>query len=495
MKKVFFGIGLIAIIAKISGFARELVLSYFFGASAITDAYIIALTIPTVIFNFVGVGFNSGYIPIYSMIKKRYGQEEAIKFTTNFLNLLLVVCTVIYLFGMFFTAEIVKLFASGFSIETLEMATNFTRICFVGIYIVVIISIFSAFLQANGSYYVVAFLSVPMNLVYIIGTYIAYKKGIEYLPIFSVLAISIQLVLLYFPLKTNNYRYRFYLKINDNNIKRILYLSVPAIIGGSLEQINYLIDKTIASRVMVGGISILNYASRLNIAIIGILLSTVISILFPKISLLVSERKINELKLYIKKTVNLVIIFCLPLSLWIMVYSKEIIAVVFGRGKFDENMIYITSKCLFYYTSGFIFMVLREIVTKIYYSFKDTKTPVINSGIGIILNIVLNIVLSIYMGISGIAFATSISLVVTTILLTYKLKKKYGDFYIQEIIFTFLKVFVISIILVSLIYLIKQFLIEFNIFVQIIVPSVVVGILYLSSIFFYFSEIKEIVKK
>ena len=178
-----------------------------------------------------------------------------------------------------------------------------------------------------------------------------------------------------------------------------------------------------------------------------------------------------------------------------MVYSKEIIAIVFGRGKFDENMIYITSKCLFYYTSGFIFMVLREIVTKIYYSFKDTKTPVINSGIGIILNIVLNIVLSIYMGISGIAFATSISLVVTTILLTYKLKKKYGDFYIQEIIFTFLKVFVISIILVSLIYLIKQFLIEFNIFVQIIVPSIVVGILYLISIFFYFSEIREIVKK
>jgi len=63
---------------------------------------------------------------------------------------------------------------------------------------------------------------------------------------------------------------------------------------------------------MVGGISILNYASRLNIAIIGILLSTVISVLFPKISLLVSERKIDELKIYVRKTVSLIIIFCLP---------------------------------------------------------------------------------------------------------------------------------------------------------------------------------------
>ena len=55
MKKIFFGIGLIAIIAKISGFARELALSYFFGASEVTDAYLISLTIPTVIFNFINI--------------------------------------------------------------------------------------------------------------------------------------------------------------------------------------------------------------------------------------------------------------------------------------------------------------------------------------------------------------------------------------------------------------------------------------------------------
>ncbi|WP_427171847.1 murein biosynthesis integral membrane protein MurJ [Fusobacterium nucleatum] len=495
MKKVFFGVGLIAIIAKISGFARELALSYFFGASAITDAYIIALTIPTVIFNFVGVGFNSGYIPIYSMIKKRSGQDEAIKFTTNFLNLLLVICTGIYIIGMIFTPNIIKIFASGFTDETLKLTTNFTRICFVGVYIVVMVSIFSAFLQANNSFYVVAFLSVPMNIIYIIGTYVAYKKGIKYLPIFSILAISIQLLFLYFPMKKNKYKYSFYLKIQDNNIKRILYLSIPAIIGGSLEQINYLIDRTIASRVMVGGISILNYASRLNIAIIGILLSAVISVLFPKISLLVSERKIDELKIYVRKTVSLIIIFCLPFSLWIMVFSKEIITVVFGRGLFDKNMIETTSKCLFYYTSGFIFMLLREVITKIYYSFKDTKTPVINSGIGIILNIVLNIVLPIYMGISGIAFATSIALVLTTILLVYKLKKKYGDFYIKRILFTFFKVLITSILMTIATYFFKQFLINYSIIIQIIVPSIIIGILYLIFIFFSFNEVSEILKK
>ena len=140
-------------------------------------------------------------------------------------------------------------------------------------------------------------------------------------------------------------------------------------------------------------------------------------------------------------------------------------------------------------------MVLREVITKIYYSFKDTKTPVINSGIGIILNIILNIILAIYMGISGIAFATSISLVLTTILLAYKLKKKYGDFYIKRILFTFLKVLIISILMMIATYFLKQFLINYSIIIQIIVPSIIIGILYLIVIFFSFNEVKEILKK
>jgi len=78
MKKIIIIVVIFNLISKVLAFFRELSLAYFFGASEVTDAYLISLTIPTVIFNFVGIGFNSGYIPIYSMIKKRSGQDEAI---------------------------------------------------------------------------------------------------------------------------------------------------------------------------------------------------------------------------------------------------------------------------------------------------------------------------------------------------------------------------------------------------------------------------------
>ena len=49
MKKIAFSVMIITILSKFLGFGREIVLSYVYGASAITDAYLISQTIPAVI--------------------------------------------------------------------------------------------------------------------------------------------------------------------------------------------------------------------------------------------------------------------------------------------------------------------------------------------------------------------------------------------------------------------------------------------------------------
>ncbi|WDC84192.1 hypothetical protein PL321_18410 [Caloramator sp. mosi_1] len=60
---------IITVLSKILGFAREVTLSYFYGANNITDAYLISLTIPSVIFAFLGVALGTGFIPIFNEIK------------------------------------------------------------------------------------------------------------------------------------------------------------------------------------------------------------------------------------------------------------------------------------------------------------------------------------------------------------------------------------------------------------------------------------------
>ncbi len=106
---------IITIISKIFGFIREIILSYFYGASSISDAYLISLTIPGVIFSFIGgVGISTGYTPVYSNIQQKYGEKEGDRFTSNLTNILVIISTLLIIFGLIFTETLVKLFATGF---------------------------------------------------------------------------------------------------------------------------------------------------------------------------------------------------------------------------------------------------------------------------------------------------------------------------------------------------------------------------------------------
>lgn len=83
MKKTAVLLMLITFVSKFFGFTRDITLAYFYGASNVSDAYIIALTIPSVIFTIIATGISTGYIPMYSNIEKEYGVEEGNKYTNN----------------------------------------------------------------------------------------------------------------------------------------------------------------------------------------------------------------------------------------------------------------------------------------------------------------------------------------------------------------------------------------------------------------------------
>ena len=101
MKKIIIIVMIFNLISKFFAFFRELSLAYFFGASSLTDAYLVAFSIPTIIFGIVGSGILNGYIPIYSQIRESSGNHSAKKFTNNFSNIMLIICFWFSIFILF----------------------------------------------------------------------------------------------------------------------------------------------------------------------------------------------------------------------------------------------------------------------------------------------------------------------------------------------------------------------------------------------------------
>jgi len=447
MKKTAFIIVLITLLSKIFGFLREIVLSYYYGASTISDAYLIAYTIPGFIFSFIGVGLATSFIPMYSNIEKDNGTSDADTFTSNLLLILLAISSILVVFMFIFAYPVVKAFAMGFDKDTLELAVMFTRISIFGIFLSVSFHLLSSYLNIKGNYHIPAFAGIPNNIVIILSIWLSSTLGTIFLPIGIVASLVSQLLLVLIFTKKFNFKFKPNQILTDKNLKKIFYLSIPVVIGVSVNQINVLVDRTLASTISVGGISALNYANRLNTFVQGIFVMSIATVMYPLISKLVAAGNIKGLKSIVAEIITSINIMIIPITIGSMLFTHQIVDLVFGRGAFDFNATSMTASALFFYSLGMMGFGLREVISRVFYASQDTKTPMVNAGVGMVVNIILNVILSRYLGIGGLALATSIAAIFTTVLLFISLRKKIGPFGMKQISISFLKILFASLVM------------------------------------------------
>lgn len=491
MKKTALLIIILTIISKFIGLGREVVLSFYYGASNISDAYIIALTIPAVIFAFIGKGISTAYIPMYSKINSDFGVREANAYTNNLVNALSIICSVIVFLGLVFTKQIVMVFASGFEGETLALAVSFTRISLLGLYLTALIHVFIGFLQINGNYTIPALMGLPINFCIILSIFISSKGSIMVLA-YGILGSSLLQLLFLIPFIVNKgFRYKPILDLKNPHITRMAYLALPIILGVAVKDINIIVDRTLASQIIEGGISALNYAGKINDFVHGIVVVSIATAMYPLISRMAAEKNIQGFKLTLAEAIGIVYILIIPATVGIMVLADPIVSLLFGRGSFDELAAAMTTSALFFYAIGMVGIGLREVLCLPFYAMLDTKTPMVNATIGMLLNIVLNLILSRYLGIGGVALGTSCAAILTSFLMFISLRKKIGAFGVKDIFMSFIKVVGASLIMGGGTRLSYEYL-RANIFSQNISLLVAMGIgAIIYFVIIYFSKIYE----
>ncbi|SJN37844.1 Proposed peptidoglycan lipid II flippase MurJ [Marinilactibacillus psychrotolerans 42ea] len=440
MKKTALLLIILTIVSKFIGFGRELTLSYFYGTSDTSDAYLISLIIPTVIFAFIGSAISTGYIPMYNLIEKKQGSKQAYAYTNNLMSILLIASSVIIILGLLFTEQIVRVFASGFEGETLNLAIKFTKVSLFGIYFTSLVYLMKSFLEIKGNYAVPALIGLPMNFVIIVSIIISSKGSTIILAIGLLLGMFAQFVYLIPSVMKKGLRFKIVLDFNDPHIKKMFLLVLPVLLGVAVNDINKIVDKTLASQITSGGISALTYANTLNNVVIGIFALSISTAMYPLISKMAVEGNMTELKKSVSEAIGVISLLIIPVTVGIMIFAEPIIRLLFGRGAFDVDSIIMTSSVLFFYSLGMLGVGLREVLSRPFYAMQDTITPMINATIGVVINIILNILLSRYMGLAGLALATSIAAFVTSGLLFISLRKKVGSLGIKKISKTCLKI-------------------------------------------------------
>ena len=447
--KAALGLMVATLIAKILGFGRELTLASAYGASSISDAFLVAMNIPAVIFTVIGTSLGTAFIPLYCEVNSNQGEENSIKYTNNIFNVVVLICVLISIIGVLFTPQVVRLFALGFKGETMEKAVYFTRIMIIGIPLLGISYIMMAYLQVKENFIIPGLMPIPYNACIIISILLSAKTSPYILPWGALIGLLGQFLFqLPFAMK-KGFKYTPYINFKDEYLKKMLWLVAPVLIGVAVNQINTIVDRTIASTLVEGSISALNYANKLNQFVMGMFIVSISSVVYPMLSKLSTENNKIKFNQSIVKAINIVILLVIPISIGAIILSTPIVKVLFQRGEFDTRATYMTSVALVFYSIGMIGFGLRDILGKVFYSLQDTKTPMVNGAIAMGLNIALNILFVKFtnMQLAGLAFATSISALVTVIMLFISLRMKIGQFGGKSVLLVFLKSIISSVIM------------------------------------------------
>lgn len=445
--KATIGLMIATIIAKVLGFGRELVLASSYGASMYSDAYITAMNIPTVLFTIIGSTLGTVLIPMYFEVKNDLGEKKALNFTNNVFNVVIAMCILLAILGFVFTEQLVKVFAMGFEGEILKIAIDFTRITIIGIVFTGLSYVMTAYLQIKNNFTVPGLISVPKNIIVITSIIISVKYN-PYIMIWGTL-VGIATEFLFqlpFAIKSG-YKYQPYINIKDKYIKKMSWLIGPVLIGVAVNQVNTMVDRTLASTLVEGSISALNYANKLNWFVMAMFITSIAAVIYPMLSKLSSEDNKEKFISSVVQSINSVILLVIPISIGAIVLATPIVKLLFQRGEFGARETSMTAIALIMYSIGMVAFGLRDILGKVFYALQDTKTPMINGAVAMAMNIVLNIILVKYLQLSGLALATSISAIVCIFLLFGSLKKKIGYFGQDKIIKTTVKSIVSALIM------------------------------------------------
>lgn len=446
--KATIGLMIVTMLSRVLGFGREMVLSSYYATSWYVDSYVIALSVPTVIFSAIGNAISTTLIPIYSGINNEKGTDKGNEFISNIMNITIVLFMLLLIVGLVFSEEIVRIFALGLEGESFDLAVRFTKILLWGVIFTGINYILVAYLQVNGNFKVPGLISLPYSIIIIIAIILSVKlDNIYILGYGTLIAIMAQpLFQLPFAIK-KGFKYKFILNLNDEDIKKFIKIIAPVLIGVSVCQLNNLVDKSISSTFAVGTIASFNYAQKLYYFVQGLFITSMVTVIYPHLSNLIASNKIDDFKKSIVESINSMLILIVPIVIGAAVLAIPIVEVLFERGEFTHSDTLVTAKILFCYVPGLIAFGISDLICRALYSLEDTKSPMINSVFVVSSNIFLNIVISKVIGYAGVAVASTVATFLGLFIYFYMLRKKIGPFGINKILMVGAKCLVSSIIM------------------------------------------------
>ena len=391
--------GGMTMLSRVFGLVRDQVFNTTFGTNWMTDAFWVAFRIPNFMRRLFAEGsFSTAFVPVFTEIKEKRSHAELKELMARTAGTLGGVLLVVTAIGMLASPWLAALFSNHAEPVPGQQAL-IVRLLLLTFPFLLFVSLTALAAGALNSYHrfgLPAFTPIILNLCMIAGSIWGSKVADP--PImalgWAVLAGGILQLLFQFPqlaqldlLALPRWGW------GHPEVRRVVKLMVPTLIGSSVAQINLLFDTFIAAKLASGSQSWLSTADRfleLPLGVFAIALGTVV---LPTLS----RHHVNEDRQAFSRSLDwglrATFLIIVPAMLGLMLLSLPLVSTLFQTGRFDAFAAKMTALSVFGLSFGLPAFALVKTVLPAFYARQDTRTPMRAGIAALVANMVFNIAL------------------------------------------------------------------------------------------------------
>ncbi len=426
---IFFG----TMLSRVLGFAREVVISAYFGTGWGMDAFVAAFTVPSLVRRILGEEIcERALIPPSKSRMERGDLSGGWRMASAIFNWLLLclltAMVLLYLVGPL----LVRIIVPGLSSEAMYWAIRMTYVVmpfliFIGIaaYVGMLLNFFKRTMVFAAS---PAMLSIGVMLgVWLLKT----DLGLYCLPVGfvlgAVLHTLVQLPFLFSRSMRREHEFRFHLTLRypreagEHLRREASFVVIQSLFEKTIE----VVDRVLASLLVPGSISSLWYAFRLREvprAALGLAISRAV------VSDLNRWNALGRFDLFredIVRSLKINLYLIVPVTFMSMALARPLVGMAFQRGAFDERSTNLTTVALVCYLVGLLALSVYNLMKSAFSVLQMNAVLLRTSLWAWGLNLVLNVVLvqtSLRHG--GLALASSLSYTVQVVILLGLLQRE-----------------------------------------------------------------------
>lgn len=400
------------LLSKLLGLLRDILLASSYGTGAEAVAFESASRMPTLLFDFVlGGVVTAAFIPVYNGILTREGKASAMRYANCYLNLTLLISALLCAVGMAGAELLVAWITPGLEAPVAALAVRLTRILFPQVIFTALAYAFVGILQSMGEFNLPALISLISNAVVVLY-YVTLNNrfGIVGLAVATLIGWAMQAAVQAPKAHALGYRYSPVIDLKSAPIRTSAKMALPILVSTWMQPVCSLINTRYASGIDGGrAITDIGYANRLYTILVGLFSFVATNLIFPKISRQTAAGQDGEARRLSAVSVKLLWLVILPISAGIFLLSEPFVRLIYLRGEFTAEDAKMTATALQFFALGMPALAANEVLTKLFFSRKQVRTPMAVALIAIAADLALVALLSPVMGVAGIALATGLS--------------------------------------------------------------------------------------